>query len=186
MPIPRQHIRATIDAYLARHPGERAALAPLQQALTSQADPTSRTTFTGHVTCSAVVLDQQHQVLHIHHQALDRYLVPGGHLDEADTSLVTAALRELTEETGLPAEAVTPFRSLSGVPVDVNIHPIPANPVKGEPPHRHFDFRFAFFLPAEHPIRLQPEEVTDYRWLPYDRTASPSVAAKLLTLLSDP
>jgi 8-oxo-dGTP pyrophosphatase MutT (NUDIX family) len=92
-----------------------------------------------------------------------RTVTNGGHLDKADTSLVTAALRELTEETGIPAETVNPLRSLSGIPIDINIHPIPANPVKDEPPHHHFDFRFAFLLSAEHPIRLQPEEVTDYR-----------------------
>jgi 8-oxo-dGTP pyrophosphatase MutT (NUDIX family) len=104
---------------------------------------------------------------------------PGGHLEESDDSLATAALRELTEETGIPAEAVT---LLDGdVPLDIDVHPIPANPAKDEPEHWHFDFRFAFTTKG-HEVVLQAEEVSHYSWLPIQEVAAETIAVKLIAL----
>lgn len=71
---------------------------------------------------------------------------------------------------------------MNGIPLDINIHMIPANPAKGEPEHQHYDFRFLFRLVQDHTVTLQDAEVTGYRWLPASATASPSVAAKLRLL----
>jgi 8-oxo-dGTP pyrophosphatase MutT (NUDIX family) len=171
MPIARGPIEAAVATYLARHPNERALLQPLRNALAAEADPTSRMTFAGHITCGAVVLARDGRVLHIHHRMLDRYLLPGGHIEESDTSLVGAALRELREETGLPATAVEPLPYLARAPLDIDVHAIPANADKGEPAHQHFDFR------------LQEAEVTGYRWISREQMPQLSVAAKLNALL---
>ncbi|MGW2267975.1 MULTISPECIES: NUDIX domain-containing protein [Streptomyces] len=40
------------------------------------------------------------------HNALRQYLTPGGHLEPEGTRLMGAALRELTEETGIRASIV--------------------------------------------------------------------------------
>ncbi|MFF5159772.1 hypothetical protein ACFY3N_26725 [Streptomyces sp. NPDC000348] len=47
--------------------------------------------------------------------------------------------------------------------VHIDVHPIPANPGKGEPAHRHVDFRFVFRTSAE-AVELQTEEVTAAAW----------------------
>jgi 8-oxo-dGTP pyrophosphatase MutT (NUDIX family) len=183
MPVARGLVEAAVAIYLARRPDERALLQPLQNALAAETDPTSRRTFTGHITCGAVVLDRDGRVLHVHHRVLDRYLLPGGHIEESDTSLVGAALRELHEETGLPATAVEPLPYLAGVRLDIDVHAIPANADRSEPAHQHFDFRFAFVTSADHEVRVQEAEVTGYRWISRDQMPQFGVAAKLNALM---
>lgn len=161
--ISAEHIRTTVAAYLQRHPDEAGRLAPLSDALDHNSDLTSRSTFTGHVTCSALVCDPNGRILHIRHNALNTWLRPGGHLEPEDTTLTGAALREVTEETGIPAEALT---LVDETPIDIDVHPIPANPSKGEPEHQHFDVRFAFTTASAPAVTLQDEEVHDFAWLP--------------------
>ncbi|MEV2189812.1 hypothetical protein AB0I02_02255 [Streptomyces phaeochromogenes] len=78
MPLSRTHIRTNVEAYLAHHPGDRQVLAPLFNALDGEHDPTSRSTIPGHVTCSAIVINNRREVLHIRHKATGNLLAPGG------------------------------------------------------------------------------------------------------------
>ena len=157
-------IAKAITAYLEREPGDADRLAPLVAALGEPTDITSRETFTGHVTCSAIVLDPDRRVLHIRHNALNRWLCPGGHLEPGDTSLAEAARREAVEETGIPAGELY---LVDDVPVDIDVHPIPASAAKGEPEHQHFDLRFVFTTDGDAQVALQAEEVHDFAWLPF-------------------
>ena len=182
MPLSPDHIRATAEAYLSRHPGEQQLLEPLFIALVGAQDPTHRKTFPAHVTCSAIVLDATDRVLHIHHNATGKYLAPGGHTESDDQDLVQAALRELFEEAGIPHDAVAPLPGFETVPLDIDVHEIEANPAKGEPAHRHVDFRFVFRLTAQHTVTIQTEEVSGYEWRSFQETASPTVRAKLALL----
>lgn len=184
MPPSRSHIQTTTETYLGRHPEERSGLAPLLDALTRLEDPTSRKTYPGHITCSAVVIDRHDQVLHIHHKILGKDLAPGGHIEPDDAALSSAALRELQEEAGIPPGAVVPLTGYEGIPLDIDVHDIAANPGKGEPAHQHYDFRFAFRLLGERKIHLQAEEVTDYRWLSFPKVTAPTIATKLARLSS--
>ena len=158
-----QQIRAAVDAYLDHHSGDADRIGALINALANPGDLASRSTFTGHVTCSAIVLDPAMHVLHIRHNALNTWLRPGGHLDPADSSLAEAALREVGEETGIDIHALT---LVDETPIDIDVHPIPANPAKGEPDHQHFDLRYAFATANRPEIRLQRDEVHDFAWLP--------------------
>jgi 8-oxo-dGTP pyrophosphatase MutT (NUDIX family) len=103
--------------------------------------PFSRKTAEGHITASAVVLDEARQsVLMIWHEKLERWLQPGGHCEpETDPSLPDAALRELVEETAIPPEAIT---LLQKSVFDMDIHPIPAR--GDETDHLHYDLRYLF------------------------------------------
>ncbi|GGY07308.1 NUDIX hydrolase [Streptomyces minutiscleroticus] len=154
MPPSPDHIRATAEAYLARHPGERGALAALFDALAGKDDPTSRKAFPTHVTCSAIVIDSSSRMLHIQHNATGKALAPGGHNEPGDQNLPGAALRELFEETGIPRDAVVPLPGFETVPLDIDVHDIAANPAKSEPTHQHVDFRWAFLLRAQHAVTL--------------------------------
>jgi 8-oxo-dGTP pyrophosphatase MutT (NUDIX family) len=101
------------------------------------ASPFSREHYTpGHITSTGVVLhpDLQH-VLVIHHARLDRWLLPGGHVEAEDGELWQSARREVLEETGV---VVVDSARLAGM----DVHGIP--PKKGEPYHLHHDLKFAF------------------------------------------
>ncbi|MFK4547302.1 8-oxo-dGTP pyrophosphatase MutT (NUDIX family) [Streptomyces tendae] len=184
MSLSHHHIRTTVDTYLARHPHEREQLSALLDALDRPGeDIASRSTFTGHVTCGAIVVDQLGRILHVLHLASGKVLVPGGHTEPTDDSLAAAALRELHEETGIPARAVTPWPGYETVPLDIDIHDIDAHPGKGEPAHQHFDLRFLFRLrTTEVSVVLQEEEVGGIEWRPVDRGPSPTLREKLLKL----
>jgi 8-oxo-dGTP pyrophosphatase MutT (NUDIX family) len=168
MTITISDINGTVSRYLEAYPAERAGLKPLLTRLDAgDTGLLSRAGLPGHVTCSAAVLDGRGGVLMVRHRALEMWLLPGGHLEpEADGSLLDAALRELNEETGVRWRDIAELPGPDVIPVDIDIHSIPANPAKGEPDHWHADFRYV--IEARRPdngITVQAEEVTSYSWL---------------------
>lgn len=91
----------------------------------------------GHITATALVASPEgSRVLLVHHRRLDRWLLPGGHVEFEDASIADTARREAIEETGVVLAAET--ASLTGV----DVHGIPSG--KGEPFHLHHDLLFVF------------------------------------------
>ncbi|MCD0451338.1 NUDIX domain-containing protein [Actinocorallia sp. API 0066] len=183
MTVKHKEIRAIVTRYLAAHPGEAEHLARLLDALNGDAgDLTSRHTFEGgHVTCGAVVIDDDRRLLLIEHNALGKWLLPGGHLEPEDGSLIQAALRELEEETGISWHSAISPPGHDVTPMDIDVHTIPANPAKGEPEHWHADFRYAFHV-NEPKVSLQYEEVSGFAWRDHSDAPTPKLAAKLTNL----
>ncbi|GAA3447885.1 NUDIX hydrolase [Planomonospora venezuelensis] len=179
MAITADHIRDVIGDYLDAHPSDKAALAPILELLDDGADLTTRKEFRGHATAGAILTDPNGLILHIHHRALERWLLPGGHLEASDATLCGAALRELVEETGIPAAMVI---AVGNRPVHIDVHPIPANGFKGEPDHQHFDFRFLFRTIAD-VGQLQTEEITDAAWRDADSISDPILRQRVTQAL---
>lgn len=93
----------------------------------------------GHFTVSAFVFSEDAQeVALIWHPRFERWLQPGGHIEPEDPDVFETARREVKEELGV--EDLKPFCTTELW--DIDIHEIAAK--KGEPPHQHFDLRFAF------------------------------------------
>lgn len=180
MPPTRSHIHDLVASYLHQHQTEASLLGPLMRALDGDDNPASRSTLPGHVTCSAVVVDRHRRVLHIRHNATGKLLAPGGHVEDGDRTLLEAALREVHEETGIPPGALCATAEYGTLPLDIDVHDIDANPSKGEGAHQHYDFRFVFTLvQGDAEITVQPDEVSDAVWLPFDQVASPTLRTKL-------
>jgi len=135
-------------------PSDGAALKSLElisMILDCSPAPFSRAQFTpGHITCTGLVLAPDgEQLLLIHHRRLDRWLLPGGHVEPEDAEIWDAARREVVEETG--AELLPdPAPPLAGL----DVHGIPAG--KGEPYHLHHDILFHFRATSSQ-TQLSPE-----------------------------
>ncbi|MGW7091454.1 NUDIX hydrolase [Streptomyces sp. NPDC054874] len=180
MPISTDHIRTTLNGFLDIHPDDKTDLAPVLALLAGDVDLASRREFRAHATAGAVLVGPDRQILHIRHLALDTWLLPGGHLEPEDDTLQAAALRELCEETGLSPDSVM---SAGSNPIDIDVHPIPANATKAEPEHQHVDFRFLFRTEAADISVLQTEEVTDAAWLPVDALVSRKLGHRVSSAL---
>lgn len=176
MTITAQHIRDTLTDYLNIHLQDSSSLEPAFDLLDAGVDLDVRRGFRGHATAGAILADDSgRRVLHVHHRALDRWLLPGGHLEETDETLIEAAIRELTEETGIPAGAIV---TADLRPLHIDVHPIPANDARGEPQHQHVDFRFLFHT-SNDVIELQTEEVIATAWRHVDTACDQGLRTRL-------
>jgi 8-oxo-dGTP pyrophosphatase MutT (NUDIX family) len=114
----------------------------------------------GHITCSAWILNENHnKVLLIHHKKLNRWLQPGGHAD-GDENIFNVAIKEAQEETG-----VQEFKLLQETIFDLDIHPIPER--ADMPAHDHYDIRLLFSANEKDALLLN-EEVNQIAWFSFD------------------
>ena len=116
----------------------------------------------GHFTASGIVFNKEKShILLTHHKLLNKWLQLGGHIDETDSSVIKAALRECVEESGI--ESLEP---LGGDIFDIDIHFMPENIKKNEQPHTHYDIRYLFI--ANNDNFILSDESFDLKWLEID------------------
>ena len=120
----------------------------------------ARTTWVpGHVTGSSfIVRSDVGQVLLHHHRRLGAWLQMGGH-DDAEHDPAATALREGTEESGLPD-----LSFLQPGILDLDVHAIPERP--GQPAHLHHDVRYVLTTRLPDAIHRDEAESLDLRWFP--------------------
>ena len=152
-----------LRAYRAVDPAEEAHRAKMLQLL-ERTEAFSRAHFEpGHFTGSLYIIDDGGRLLLHHHRRLNRWLQMGGHV-EGDESPSRAALREGSEESGLPDLEL----AIDGI-LDLDIHGIPAG--KGEPGHDHYDVRYLARTAAPDAISIDQAESNELAWFTLDRAA---------------
>ncbi|MEU4550854.1 NUDIX hydrolase [Micromonospora violae] len=116
----------------------------------------------GHVTASAWLLDATgSRVLLCLHAKFGRWVQLGGHCEPTDQTLVAAALREATEESGIAGLRIDP------VPIDVDIHQ-----VQCQGGSAHYDVRFAVLAPPG-AVEQISDESEELGWFPPDQLPEP-------------
>ncbi|GAA4890723.1 NUDIX hydrolase [Actinomycetospora straminea] len=123
--------------------------------LDARPDACSRSCAPGHLTASTLVLDAagEHALLTLHPR-IGAWIQLGGHIEPDDTTLAGAALREATEESGIPGLVLDPE------PVHAEVHALTCS--LGVPT-RHLDVRFVAHAPPG-AVESISEESLDLRW----------------------
>ncbi|MGC4856856.1 NUDIX hydrolase [Micromonospora sp. DT4] len=163
MAISDSDISNALSAYLECYPDEAASLSEPVKLLAQGADFASRRNFSMHVTVGALLVRSGDEVLLVDHLAYGIPLQPGGHLEPTDSTLISAAVRELVEETGVDPGRLFPA---SQIPVYVEYGKVPARPAKDEPEHFHLDFGYSFVTAQADVGRIQESEVRGAKWYP--------------------
>lgn len=146
-----------LTRYAVSHAERRDVAARVLEFVSSTPDCFYRTCLQGHITGSAWLLNPAgDKALLTLHRNLKRWMQLGGHAD-GDPDVLRVALREAEEESGIQG-----IRPLSADIMDVDIHPIPDRPAKGEPAHFHYDIRF--LMQAPHERFAISDESDDLAW----------------------
>ncbi len=127
--------------------------------LAARPDGCLRECVPGHVTGSALVLDHTGtRALLTLHPRFGRWLQLGGHCESTDATVVAAALREATEESGIDGLSIDPTLAA------LHVHPVTCSLGL---PTRHLDMQFVVRAPADAEIAVSDESL-DLRWWPLD------------------
>ena len=127
--------------------------------LDAREDACRRECVPGHITASALVLDDTaDRVLLTLHPRLGRWVQLGGHCEDSDADIHAAALREAIEESGVDGLRLSPDLAA------INVHALTCS--LGVPT-RHLDLQFVAHAPADAQIVVSDESV-DLRWWSID------------------
>lgn len=156
---------ATLRGWTAPDAGQEALRARYVAHLEAHADGVYRSCRPDHLTAGALVVSaDRSQVLLTLHAKAGRWFQFGGHLEPGDSGLAEGALREATEESGVPGLELDP------VPVHLDEHPVTFCGEAGLV--HHLDVRFVAMAPAG-AVPVVSEESTDVRWWPVDALPEP-------------
>ncbi len=155
-----------IDALMEHHPlDENEAVAVRETLRFLNDNPENafdRNNFEGHLTGSALVIDNRGRVLLNHHKKANIWIQFGGHCD-GDSNIERVALRETMEESGID---VCDLEILPKPYMTCAVYEIPANRTEGEPAHKHYDI--AFLVIAKNTNFKVSSESTELKWCTLD------------------
>lgn len=127
-------------------------------------DVLTRESIFGHFSSSAFVVNKERsRMLVVYHIINDGWIYPGGHAD-GETDLLSVAVREVNEETGLNAKVL-----------DESIFGIQSAPVKGHikrgnyvSAHIHFDVIYLMEADDTIPLIYREDESKGVKWVTFD------------------
>ena len=160
----RQPLLQLLSRYRSVFPDEGPVLERVRCFVSEHVDCFERSCLGGHVTASAwIVSAAGDAALLTHHKKLQRWLQLGGHVD-GESRIEAACLREAQEESGMQTFTFVPWAGAELVPVDLDVHDIPAR--KHEPQHEHWDVRFLLQAASGQELVLS-DESNELQWVPF-------------------
>lgn len=176
-------LRKILDEYLRRFPDETGDFEMLRQQLAENHAMQNDRTQPGHATASAWVLSPDRtKLLLVHHNFLQMWLQPGGHMDPEDKNPLAAARREAKEETRVQIAQYLPLLPDNPlVPFNLGTHPIPERPERDMPAHYHHDFCYLFVAKSEDLVG-EMGEISQLGWFRFDAPECANVAEILAKL----
>ena len=140
--------------------GDEKSIELIEMLLACTLNPYSRLQFEpGHLTATGLVLHPDGQAIAmVLHGRLNRWLLPGGHVEDGDLDILAAAGREVLEETGLSVHSASIIGAdVHGIPLKLK------NGVQVEPYHLHHDVLVGCRTDQIH--LLISDESKDLKWI---------------------
>ena len=169
--IMKDNIPNILEEYLLLFPEEKKRQEKLVNFLKDHTEKefTDWNNFDGHIVASGFVYSKKDdKFLVLYHRDFKIFIYPGGHVDDTDTSILNAAIRETKEETGLSDFNLFKFTENKNIPIDIDTHEIDYNERLNLPKHFHFDFRYLFIVNKISDVHVNPEESLSYKWVDID------------------
>lgn len=119
----------------------------------------------GHFTSSAWVVNKERtKILMIYHNIYNSWAWPGGHAD-GEEDLLSVALREVKEETGL-----TKMRAISDNIFSLEIITVNGHIKRGAyvPSHTHLNVVYLIEADEEEQLRIKADENSGVKWIPVE------------------
>lgn len=125
--------------------------------------------FDGHIVAGGFVYAKEDKkFLVLYHNDLKMFLYPGGHMTSRDQDPLETAMREIKEETGLNDLRELKVTSNELVPMDIDTQRIMYNARLKLPAHYHFDFRYLFMVDRITDVKVDTDELSEYKWIDID------------------
>lgn len=164
-------ILTQLQRYRPKNEQEAADLAEMLRRLKLGEDVFSRSNLSAHFTASAwVVSPDRRQVLMAYHDLYDSWAWLGGHAD-GDKDLLSVALREVQEESGLHE-----LRPVSEDIYSVEILAVSGHRKQGRyvPSHLHLNVTYLLEADPASPLRSRPGENSAVAWFIPDEAVAAS------------
>ncbi|MBR5369704.1 MAG: NUDIX hydrolase [Bacilli bacterium] len=157
-------LRNTIENYIPSDEQEERDQKQMLTFIDSFEDVLTRDNTIGHFSASAFVINKdKNKMAAVYHIITDGWTYPGGHAD-GEEDLLSVALREVEEETGLKAKV------LNDEPYLLSTNPVGAHIKRGKfvSPHLHFDALYLMEADDKEKLEYREDESKGVKWIPFD------------------
>ena len=181
-------LKDQIDSYVPYNEQEEKDKAQMLLFMNNYDDVLTRNNIFGHFSASAFVVNkEQNKMVVVYHNIYNGWIYPGGHAD-GEEDLLSVAVREVEEETGLRANIL-----------DNSIYGIQSLSVMGHvkrgkyvSAHTHYDVVYLLEADDTLPLIFREDESKGVKWIPFEEADNETMCdfirpihKKLIKKLSD-